>query len=181
MKRVILFIILIGLFLFRSDSVQAVRVADDSAMILNSMEKTNLNSQKRIAIKNVLKKYKSPLLSEINSFISACETYEIDCYLLPSISGLESTFGQFIYPRSHNPFGWGGGYIMFDNWNEGINTVAKGLKTNYIARGADTVEKIAPIYAESKTWAPRVANFMNEFKTEEQKINLLIKGNNVEL
>jgi len=129
--------------------------------------------QLKVVIESVLNRYSSPLASESDSFVKACIKYEIDCYLLPSIAGLESTFGKFIYPNSHNPFGWGGGLIMFDKWSDSIDAVAKGLKNNYYDKGANTVDSIAPIYSESPTWAVRVNFFVNQFQKEEEKLSLL--------
>lgn len=118
---------------------------------------------KRAVIREYLASRNSPLESEVDAFIDACTTYDIDCYLLPSIAGLESSFGKHLYPDSHNPFGWGGGYIMFETWSDGFHAVAKGLKNNYMARGAETIEEIGPIYAASPTWAIRVRSFHEKF------------------
>lgn len=123
-----------------------------------------------MVITEVLSKRKSPLVSEVDGFMNACTTHDIDCYLLPSISGLESSFGKHVYPGSFNPFGWGGGYIMFDSWEDGFMDVAAGLKRRYIEKGADTIEKMGPIYAASPTWAVRVRSLHSEFiRIEEEK------------
>src|SRR3989338_7185505 len=61
---------------------------------------------KRYVIKKVLEKYHSPLAKNVDAFVKTCMKYRLDCYLLPSITGVESTFGRFIYPNSSNPFGW---------------------------------------------------------------------------
>ena len=127
----------------------------------------------KIVIESVLKRYDSPLAGESESFVKTCIKYKIDCYLLPSIAGLESTFGKFIWPNSYNPFGWARGYMMFETWSEGIETVAKGLNNGYVKKGAQTVEEIGPIYSESPTWAIRVNYFVNQFEKEEEKLSLL--------
>ena len=103
------------------------------------------------------------------SFVKTCIKYKIDCYLLPSIAGLESTFGKFVWPNSHNAFGWARGFMMFDSWAEGIDTVGAGLRKGYLNKGALTVEDIGPIYSESPTWAIRVNYFINQFEREEEK------------
>src|SRR5690606_36825575 len=108
---------------------------------------------KRNVIKNVLTSYNSPLVSEVDTFLEVCTKYNIDCYLLPSIAGVESTFGKFTLSGSHNPFGWGGGLIIFDSWDDGIDTVGRALSEYYYAKGANTIETIGPIYAASPTWA----------------------------
>jgi len=156
-------------------------IADSSANISYNNEIGLHNSLfvKKLAMKRILEKYNSPLKDEVDSFISACQKYDLDCFLLPSISGLESTFGKFILPASHNPFGWGGGYIMFGNWGEGIEAVAKGLRNNYINKGALDIYQIGRIYSESPTWSPRILYFMNEFNKEEQNILLFSSKNRV--
>lgn len=127
---------------------------------------------KRRVITKLLKERNSPLVGSVDAFISACSEYSLDCYLLPSITGLESSFGEFTHPTSYNPFGWGGGYIMFDGWNHAIDTVGKGLRNNYIDRGANDLYSIGKIYAASPTWAVRVERFMNDFKAMEEKESL---------
>ncbi len=124
-------------------------------------------------IDSVLNRYGSPMAGEGESFVKTCVKYQIDCYLLPSIAGLESTFGKFIWPDSHNPFGWARGYMMFDNWSESIDTVGAGLRKGYLNKGALSVDEIGPIYSESPTWAVRVNYFINQFEKEEAKMTLL--------
>ena len=178
--------LIIFLFLFVIP-VHADGVAGSSAQIQSGSVSNNIvyNVNKiyrtKIVLKTVLEKYNSPLTNEVDSFIDACQEYELDCYLLPSIAGLESTFGQFVYPNSHNPFGWGGGYIMFDDWSQSIDTVAKGLRENYLNHGVQTVPEIGRIYSESPTWAIRVQNFINQFRQEEDKLPLFLGENKVEL
>ena len=171
---------MISLFFFLSAvSVKAEIIAGGSAPLvynsfISSIDIEQLHQKKlKIAIETVLKKYNSPMSEESDSFIKACIKYQIDCYLLPSIAGLESTFGKFIWPNSYNPFGWARGYMMFDSWDEGIDTVAKGLRKGYLNKGALTVEDIGPIYSESPTWAVRVNYFINQFEKEEEKMSLL--------
>jgi len=179
MKKFISIVILYFLFFISAVSVKAEVIAGASApLVYNSFISINdieQLRQKKIksAIETVLKKYNSPMSKESDSFVKACVKYQIDCYLLPSIAGLESTFGKFIWPNSHNPFGWARGYMMFDNWESGINTVAKGIRNGYLSKGALTIEDIGPIYSESPTWATRVNYFKNQFEREEEKLSLL--------
>jgi hypothetical protein len=169
-------------------SAQAATIAGSSAAMqvasisINSPDSKNIdyNLKKRV-IRNILEKHNSPMVDSVDAYINTCKTYNIDCYLLPSISALESGYGQQTLSGSHNPFGWGGGTLMFKSWDECIETVGKSLRENYMDKGADTVDKIAPIYAESKTWAPRVNNFMNEFRAEEEKNQLFFSGDSVKL
>ncbi len=124
-----------------------------------------------MAIYRTLARYNSPLVTEVDAFLNACMSYGINCYLLPAISGVESTFGRFLMPDSHNPFGWGGGYLYFPSWQVSFLTVAKGLRENYIDHGLTSVEMIGPVYAPpSSTWSGKVLLFMRVFASEEAKI-----------
>ncbi len=173
----------IFLFLF-AQPTYAEKIAGNSAVITYNISIQSSESRfflKRLAIKRVLDKYDAPLVGETDSFINTCRKYDLNCYLLPSIAGLESTFGRFIYPNSHNPFGWDRGYMMFDSWSQGIEAVGKGLRKNYLNKGALTVNEIGPIYSESPTWSKRVQYFMNEFEREETKLQLYLSQEPVEL
>ncbi len=145
-------------------------VKNQSLDLNNNIYQFNI---KQLVIRKILEKYQSPLLGQEKYFVYACKKYQIDCYLLPSIAGLESSFGKFIYPNSYNPFGWGGGYIIFDSWQEAIDAVGKGLRNHYFNKGATDIWSIGPLYSESPTWAQRVAWFIEQFKNEEEKIPLL--------
>lgn len=179
MNKLIITAVLTALLLLSACSVKAEIIAGGSAPLthqsfIGDKDVESIKEKElKIIIESVLNKYNSPLTGESESFIKACIKYQINCYLLPSIAGLESTFGKFIYPNSYNPFGWGRGYMMFANWGQGIETVAKGLKNGYVKKGAETVEEIGPIYSESPTWAIRVNFFINQFEKEEEKMTLL--------
>ena len=131
--------------------------------------------RKRIAMQNVFTRYNSPFVEEVDSFLLACIKFDMDCYLLPSISGVESGFGRAYWPGSYNPFGWGGGYIVFDSWSDAILTVASKMKVNYIDRGLTNPDLIGPVYAPpSTTWARNVRFFMGVFEREEKKVVLRV-------
>lgn len=123
---------------------------------------------KKRAIIRVLKANNSPMIEFADSFVKACITYNIDCYLLPSIAGHESGFGRMVAAGTNNAFGWGGGYIPFKNWGEGIATVAAGLRSNYITQGPITPEMIGPRYAASTTWSAKINYYMSRFSAAEE-------------
>lgn len=142
--------------------------ADSSAALttpLFSLEKPD----KRVRqLRLFLAFYKSPLEQYAADFVSLADKYGLDWKLVPSITGAESTFGKFIPYGSYNAYGWANGEYRFQNWSESIEIVTKTLKERYINRGADTVEKIAPIYAPpSKTWARNVRYFMDKLENFE--------------
>ena len=166
--------IIIGLLVFVVFYLTILKIPSRGVDLLAS----NYNSKifvKKLAIYRTLSRYNSPLVSEVDSFLVACMSYGINCYLLPSISGVESTFGRFYLPGTYNPFGWGGGYMYFDSWQDGFLKVAKGLRENYIDRGLFSVEMIGPVYAPpSSTWSGKVLMFMDKFRQEEARINTAI-------
>lgn len=174
-KRCFTVIFLFLLSLKSASPIQAQLIAGSSAAVTRTEQISTTRIQgidigiKRKTMSEVLKRYNAPLVSEINSFIEACTTYDLDCYLLPSISGIESTFGRFLIPGTHNPFGWGRGIIPFSSYHEAIMTVGKGLRENYINKGATTVEEIGAIYCEGNTWAGKVQFFRKAFLEEEEK------------
>ena len=125
------------------------------------------------AVRNIFKKYNSPLVDQAQFYVKYGDEYGVDWKLLPAISGLESSFGVYLMPGSYNGYGWGGGRIYFDSWEDGIRTINKALRERYIDRGATDVWSIGPIYAESPTWAIRVNGIMNEINEEYQKLSTL--------
>lgn len=196
MKKTLLLIILSLIILVTPDTTQAaepsilgVQTAGSSAVLQTKqmaqltefLRKENVYLKKRAAIKSWLEKNNSPMAGSVDGFIETCRKYEIDCYLLPAIAGLESTYGKHVIPDYYNPFGWGSGRIKFESWEAGIDAVGKGLRNNYMNKGAETVEQIAPIYAASPTWAPRVRLIMSYFEREEEKNALYFSSDRVQL
>lgn len=129
-----------------------------------------------------LKKYNSPLQDYAHDFIEAAEKYGIDWKLVPSISGVESTFGKFIpggtdYANtSYNAWGWGASTpeaaIYFKSWKEAIYTISKGLKENYIDKGLKDPVSMNRVYAASPTWGTKVAYFMKDLEGFAAKYTL---------
>lgn len=58
----------------------------------------------------------------------------------------------------------GGCFKKFDSLDEGIMGLINNLYKNYYSVGLDTVEKIAPKYAEGNTWAGKINYFVNKIK-----------------
>lgn len=188
MKKLLVIILFTGLTLLSAMPIYAENVAGESARIAFDLKISQeyISDMKEYktkrAIKSILQKYNSPMVSEVDNFYNACQKYSLDCYLLPAISGIESTFGSNIMTGSFNPFGWGRGVTPFNSWAEAIDTVGKGLREDYMDKwGATTVDEIGRIYCEGNTWASKVTFFMKEFTGEEEKIALFLKTNPVQL
>jgi hypothetical protein len=183
MKKFILILALFAVTLIVAGQVHAEDVAGKSATIAaGQTEDTPITLvtgtervKQKIAMKRVLERYGSPLAETVDGFMAACTKYDIDCYLLPSIAGVESGFGKAYTSSTYNVFGWGRGTLPFTSFEDGYMTVAKGLRENYINRGATSVEAIGAIYCEGNTWSGKVNFFMAEFKAEEQNVSLYLE------
>ena len=172
MKKVLILIAILFAFALSKQTVYASVSKTDSAKLVAMAPKVSTKPDYRVkALQNIFKKYNSPLVDYAPLYVKYADKYSVDWKLLPSISGLESSFGQFLMPGSYNGYGWGGGYIYFKDWEDGIDTINKTIRTNYMNKwGATDVWSIGPIYAESKTWSVRVNGFMNEIEAEYLKL-----------
>ena len=110
----------------------------------------------------------APLADYAEKFVEVANKYGLDYRLLPAIATVESSGGKNNF-RKYNAWGWGN--KSFGSFEEGIEVVGKGLKNNYIDKGRDTVEKMAPIYCPPnyKNWAKSVNQFMLEIGRIESK------------
>lgn len=172
MKKLFAFLILLLFINIPTKADAATLVAQPSAQLTTIEPTQNYSLDTRTkAVRNVFKKYGSPLADEAANYVKYADIYGVDWRLLPAISGLESSFGKFLMPGSFNAYGWGGGYIYFESWEDGIRVINKALRQNYMDRwGATDVWSIGPIYAESPTWSVRVNSFMNEINQEYLKL-----------
>lgn len=121
------------------------------------------------ALEKFFESYKSPLKAHSKTFVAVAEKYNMDYRLLPAISCMESSCGKNLIEGSYNPFGWGiygSNAIYFKNYDEAIETVGKGIKANYIEKGFDTPQKIAPIYTPPNhgNWLSGVTFFMEKIE-----------------
>jgi hypothetical protein len=126
-----------------------------------------------LKLNNLLKKYDSPLVPYASYFINEADIHKIDWKLIPAITGVESSFGIYIPMNSFNAYGWNGGNTKFSDWITSISIVTKSLAKNYIAKGAITVDQIAPIYnpVTPGAWSTHVKYFMNELEKTPPFIN----------
>ncbi|MEK7504143.1 MAG: hypothetical protein AAB550_01425 [Patescibacteria group bacterium] len=119
-----------------------------------------------LLVSNFLKKYDSPLLPFANQVIEISDKYHLDYRLLVAIAMQESGLCKKIPPMSHNCWGYGiyGDLVTkFNSYPDGMETVAKGLKKNYIDRGLDTPEEIMAKYTPPSqgSWAAGVNRVMD--------------------
>ena len=117
-------------------------------------------------IDSYLKGKGSPMAGQGRTFVAAGRKYGVDPALLIGISGAESSFGKHLF-GPHNAWGWGPG-IKFGSWEEGISTVARGLRKGYLDQGLTSPGKIVSKYApgsdgnDEHGWTSNVETFMRE-------------------
>ncbi len=118
-----------------------------------------------VIIRQYLEKYNSPLASYAEYIFAVSEKYNLDYRLVVAIAQQESNLGKKIPPGTYNAWGWGihsKGTLGFSSWEEGIETVARGLREDYFNKGFVSLEQIAARYAppSQETWAFGVGQFM---------------------
>lgn len=94
----------------------------------------------------------SPLYEFADDMVRISDKYNLDYRLLAAISMQESTGCKFIPHDSYNCWGYGiyGTTVTrFSSYVEGMETVAKGLKENYVDKGLITPKQIMSRYTPS--------------------------------
>lgn len=120
-------------------------------------------------IKKYLNRYDSPLLPYAEKIVEIADKYHIDFRLIPAIAQQESNLCKIIPPETYNCWGWGihsRGTLGFESYEEGIETVSKGIREEYLNKGYDTVDLIMTKYTPSSpgSWARGVNQFMAEMQ-----------------
>lgn len=157
------------IFLLSKTAVLATNEAGSSAglRVFDPYEQKEEKNLKVIKLKNLFESVNSPFSEkEAEAFLTAASEYQLDWRLLPAISGVESTFGRFLPNESYNPFGWGiyaDHVTSFKSYEEGINTVAEGLKTKY---NTENLYAMARSYCppNPENWAKKVTYFMDKIE-----------------
>lgn len=161
-KLLIMFLLTLISFNFNFGAVSA---EVENGHPLTGVEIKVLDERAKI-LSNYLAKYNSPMQYHAQDFIDAADKYGLDWRMLPSIAGVESTFGKRI-PGGYNAYGWGvygKNAIYFKSWRDGMFTVAKGLRENYLNKGLNDPYKINRIYAASPSWGTKVSRFMRDLE-----------------
>lgn len=166
MKRKLLVLLLTSFSIFFSSRpVTGEKLMETKAETSEIITAKKLDNKAKILAK-YLASYNSPMQYHAQDFIDASETYGLDWKLLPSIAGVESTFGKQI-PGGFNAWGWGvygNQAIYFTSWRDGMFTIAKGLRKNYLNKGLTDPYAINRIYASSPHWGKNVTYFMGDLE-----------------
>ena len=121
-------------------------------------------------VRQYLAYYNSPLEPYAQEIVQDSDKYGLDYRLLPAIAQQESNLCKVIPPGSYNCWGWGinsAGSLGFKSYSEGLETVAKGLRTQYLDKGYKTVSEIMSKYnpvSPDGAWAKGVSQFMAEME-----------------
>lgn len=117
-------------------------------------------------LRDFLKEQDSPLAGYAEVFVENADKYNLDWRLVAAISGTESSFGIHYPYGTYNGWGWGiygNNMHYFTSWEDGIETISKGLRERYMDKwGATNVYEIGRFYAASPFWAAHTIHFMNE-------------------
>jgi len=109
-------------------------------------------------LRNFFRKHSSPLYDLADYIVYISDKYGFNYRLLPAIAMQESTLCKYIPENSFNCWGYGiyGNQVLrFSSYKEAIETVAYGIKKNYIDKGLTTPEAVMSKYTPSSTgsWA----------------------------
>ncbi len=123
-------------------------------------------------INQYLKIYQSPLANVDNIaeiIVSEADSNSLDFRLITAIAQQESNLCKKIPPDTFNCWGWGihsAGTLGFSSYEEGVKTVSRGLKENYIDKGYNTPDMIMTKYTpmSNGSWANGVNQFMAEMQ-----------------
>ncbi len=172
MKKVLTYILIV-LTLFAVSAQKAYAQEADSSASLKTEASTPSYDFRVENLRNFFNKFNSPLAPYAQDFVNYADINGLDYRLVPSISGVESTFGKQIPYESYNAYGWVNGDYNFKSWPDSINIVSTTLKNNYIDKGASTIMQIARRYAPpSTTWGSHVTYFVG--KIDALPLNFVI-------
>jgi len=148
------------------DELEEIEFDDTDTKYAEFFNDATIKDKRVAVLKAFLRQHDSPLYDQADFIVKVSDQYELDYRLLPAIAMQESTACKAIPVNSYNCWGWGiyGTTVTrFASYQEGIDTVAKGLKTNYIDRGLKTPEEIMRKYTPSSngSWALGVNTFVD--------------------
>jgi len=131
---------------------------------------TSSDSRVRL-LERYMEKNSSPLAGYADDVVETSDKYGIDWRLLAAIAQKESGLCRVIPDDSYNCWGWGvhsKGTLRFENWEDAITTVARGLKEKYADYGLVTPEEIMTKYiphSPNGVWAVDVQAYMDDIAT----------------
>lgn len=162
-----------------SRSTPSIAEAESSIPVQEMTIQAKTLDPRAVVLRDYFAKFDSPLQNYAQDFVDAADTYGVDWKLVPSIAGVESTFGKETpgsdYYPSYNGWGWGvygNQAIYFKSWKDGIYTVTAGIGQNYTSKGITSPYIMNYTYAASPAWGGHVAYFMSDLDQFSKAYNL---------
>lgn len=117
----------------------------------------------------------TPLEPYSDLIVSVSDKYEIDYRLIPAIAMKETGAGRVAPENSYNAWGFENGRTRFESWEQALESVAKTLKTRYVAKGMDTPDKMMPVYAPPAMengggWARVINGYLAQMENPETNL-----------
>lgn len=106
--------------------------------------------QRAIKLEKYLKAHNSPMYVAADTIIEQSDKYGVDYKLVVAIAYHESGLGRKCW-APFNAWGWMT-KDRWSSWDEGARKYIQGLYKGYYAKGADTIEEIAPRYVMTDAW-----------------------------
>ena len=66
-------------------------------------------------------------------------------YRVYRLANFLASFAKNYIEGTFNAYGWGQGTIPFDSWADGIAKISSKLRSEYIQKGASSIEQINPV------------------------------------
>lgn len=160
------------------DEIESGYATNDEITQSATPEQGNVEIEERVGVadarvanlKRFFRRYNSPLYEHAEFVVQTADKYAMDYRLLPAIAMQESGLCRVIPHGSHNCWGWGiyGGKVTrFESYPEAIDTVARGLRKNYIDKGLVTASQIMTKYnpgSPGGSWANSVQGFIESLE-----------------
>ena len=158
-------------WLYKSIFSQTNQILETKAesMVLGETTEVEYTDARVLALEQFLSQYNSPLYPYAQKIVEVSNKHDFHYGLLPAIAMVESGLCKKIPANSHNCWGWGiyGKTVTrFASYDEAIETVAAGIKREYIDKGFDTPEKIMLKYNPSNhnDWLGGVNFFLDKLE-----------------
>jgi flagellum-specific peptidoglycan hydrolase FlgJ len=126
----------------------------DAKQAKKMKEEEKLMQQVR-EVRALYESYRAPMAGVSEHLVRTSKKYGVDYKLIVAISIVESGGGRKCF-KKYNAFGWGS--KSYNSFEHNLNVVIAGIANNYVAKGMNTPEKMAPVYnqANIEHWVDNV-------------------------
>ncbi len=147
------------------NNTQRVLSKNNNLFVLGESTELVYRDARVASLTNFFSRYNSPLEPYAEKIVNISDSYGFHYGLLPAIAMVESNLCKKAPADSFNCWGWGiyGKTVTrFSSYDEAIETVARGLKRDYLDKGYDTLEEIMSKYNPSNhnNWLGAVTYFL---------------------